>query len=144
MNVTMRTEFYVWATGLLFILINIVSSMSPRVVDTTKGRLKGFIVTPPGRHFKPVEVYLGVPYARAPVADFRYLPPVSSPPWDGVRKATKMPPACPQTLPDIRNETAALETMPRGRLEYLKKLLPYLQDQSEDCLFLNIYAPYQG
>lgn len=51
---------------------------------------------------------------------------------------------CPQRLPDISNETATLERMPRGRLEYLKRLLPYLQNQSEDCLYLNIYAPIQG
>lgn len=34
--------------------------------------------------------------------------------------------------------------MPKGRLEYLKRLLPYLINQSEDCLYLNIYAPIQG
>jgi hypothetical protein len=29
-----------------------------------------------------------------------------------------------------------------GRLNYLKKLFQYLkQNQSEDCLYLNIYAP---
>lgn len=44
-------------------------------------------------------------------------------------------------LPDIRNETAALKEMPRGYLEYLKKVEPYLRNQSEDCLFLNIYSP---
>lgn len=51
---------------------------------------------------------------------------------------------CPQRLPDISNETAALERMPKGRLEYLKRLLPYLKNQSEDCLYLNVYAPIQG
>lgn len=51
---------------------------------------------------------------------------------------------CPQRLPNIANETAALEKMPKGRLEYLRRLLPYLQNQSEDCLYLNIYVPIQG
>jgi len=51
---------------------------------------------------------------------------------------------CPQRLPDISNETAALEKMPKGRLEYLRRLLPLLKNQSEDCLYLNIYAPTQG
>lgn len=53
-------------------------------------------------------------------------------------------PVCPQRLPNIANETAALEKMPKGRLEYLRRLLPYLQNQSEDCLYLNIYVPIQG
>lgn len=42
------------------------------------------------------------------------------------------------------NETAALEKMPKGRLEYLKRLLPFLQNQSEDCLYLNVFAPVHG
>ncbi|CAO1394324.1 unnamed protein product, partial [Diamesa hyperborea] len=48
---------------------------------------------------------------------------------------------CPQRLPDIQNETAALKKMPKGRLEYLKRLLPFLQNQSEDCLYLNVFSP---
>jgi neuroligin len=61
-----------------------------------------------------------------------------------VRIADTAGPVCPQKLPDISNETAALERMPKGRVEYLKRLLPYLKNQSEDCLYLNIYAPVQG
>ncbi|XP_063224027.1 neuroligin-2-like [Bacillus rossius redtenbacheri] len=34
--------------------------------------------------------------------------------------------------------------MPRGRLQHLRRLLPLLSDQSEDCLYLNIYAPVQA
>jgi neuroligin len=60
-----------------------------------------------------------------------------------VRIADTLGPVCPQKLPDITNETAALERMPKGRVEYLKRLLPYLKNQSEDCLYLNIYAPVQ-
>lgn len=34
--------------------------------------------------------------------------------------------------------------MPKGRLEYLKRLLPFLQTQSEDCLYLNVFSPLHG
>ena len=42
------------------------------------------------------------------------------------------------------DETLVVTTrfMTVGRLNYLKKLFQYLkQNQSEDCLYLNIYAP---
>lgn len=34
--------------------------------------------------------------------------------------------------------------MPKGRLEYLKRLMPFLQNQSEDCLYLNVFSPLHG
>lgn len=60
------------------------------------------------------------------------------------RLAEKLGPVCPQKLPDVSAEQEALEHMPRGRLEHLKRILPLLRNQSEDCLYLNIYAPVMG
>ncbi|XP_024084408.1 neuroligin-4, X-linked-like [Cimex lectularius] len=116
-----------------------------RVISTRFGKVQGFLrPMGAGRHLKPIEVYLGVPYATPPTGSNRFSPTRTAAPWEGVKMTDKFGPVCPQKLPDIRNETAALERMPRGRLEYLKRLLPYLQNQSEDCLYLNIYAPSQG
>ncbi|KAG8194056.1 hypothetical protein JTE90_003005 [Oedothorax gibbosus] len=116
-------------------------TLSSRVVNTRYGALRGFISSLPGRNLQPTEVFLGVPYAGAPKGPLRFMPPVTSPHWKGVRLADQLSPVCPQKLPDIANETLALERMPLGRYQYLKRLLPYLQNQSEDCLYLNIYAP---
>lgn len=43
-------------------------------------------------------------------------------------------------MPDISNETLALREMPRGYYEYLRHVEPFLRNQSEDCLYLSIYA----
>ncbi|XP_037942969.1 uncharacterized serine-rich protein C215.13-like [Teleopsis dalmanni] len=117
--------------------------LSSRIIHTRNGAISGVIVQLDGRHLDPVEAYRGIPYASPPVGNLRFMPPVSAAMWSGVKKADRFSPVCPQRLPDIANETAALERMPKGRLEYLKRLLPYLQNQSEDCLYLNIYVPIQ-
>ncbi|XP_055611267.1 neuroligin-4, Y-linked [Uranotaenia lowii] len=72
---------------------------------------------------------------------YRFSPTRTPSPWDGVRIADKFSPVCPQRLPSVNNETAALDKMPKGRLEYLKRLLPFLINQSEDCLYLNVFSP---
>lgn len=118
--------------------------LTSRTVRTKYGDVSGVIVTLDSKHLEPVEIFRGIPYASPPLGSLRFMPPVTGALWQGVKIADKFSPVCPQRLPDIANETAALKRMPRGRLEYLKRLLPYLQEQSEDCLYLNIYAPAQG
>ncbi|KAJ8918309.1 hypothetical protein NQ315_014179 [Exocentrus adspersus] len=117
--------------------------LTSRTVRTKYGDVSGVIVTLESKHLEPVEVFRGIPYASPPLGSLRFMPPVTGALWQGVKIADKFSPVCPQRLPDIGNETAALKRMPRGRLEYLKRLLPYLKEQSEDCLYLNIYAPAQ-
>ncbi|XP_056632863.1 neuroligin-4, Y-linked [Diorhabda sublineata] len=120
------------------------AKISTRIIQTRYGRLQGLIVPMDAqRSLKSIEVFLGVPYATPPVQSNRFSPTRTPIPWDGILLSDKLGPVCPQKLPDISNETAALEKMPKGRLEYLKRLLPYLKNQSEDCLYLNIYAPSQ-
>lgn len=120
------------------------NTLSSRTVRTKYGDVSGVIVTFDSRHLEPVEVFRGIPYASPPTGNLRFMPPVTGALWSGVKVADHFGPVCPQKLPDISNETLALKRMPKGRVEYLKRLLPYLQNQSEDCLYLNIYAPAQG
>lgn len=145
------------------------SMLRTRVISTRYGKLQG-IILPMDQHkyLKPVEVYLGVPYATPPLGinrwehvlnfissallndtsalcdSFRFSPTRTPSPWEGVKTLDSPGPACPQKLPDISNETASLTRMPKGRLEYLRRLLPFLSNQSEDCLYMNIYTPVQG
>ncbi len=65
-----------------------------------------------------VQTFLGVPYAAAPVGDRRFLPPEPAPAWPGSREATR-PPA-PAMQP---------------------RLIAGVPPASEDCLYLNIWAP---
>nr|XP_012150362.1 PREDICTED: uncharacterized protein LOC100877010 isoform X2 [Megachile rotundata] len=109
-----------------------------REVRVQQGRLRGMVVQPrTSRDLQLVDVFLGVPYAEPPVGSLRFSPPRSPEAWRGVRQSEEFAPVCPQTVPKLRDEVRPV------RYEYLEKLLPYLKNQSEDCLYLNIYAPHQ-
>ncbi|XP_073948977.1 neuroligin-4, Y-linked-like isoform X2 [Choristoneura fumiferana] len=123
---------------------NVKFKISSRIVQTKYGKLQGIILAmDEHKYLRPLEVFLGVPYATPPVGSNRFSPTRAPSPWDGVRVSDRPGPACPQKLPDLNDERTILETMPKGRLEYLKRLMPYLKNQSEDCLYLNIFAPLQ-
>ena len=112
-------------------------------ISTKYGQLRGFFRPVAGYGLR-VATYLGVPYATPPVGANRFSPTRTLSQWVGVHEALHFGPACPQRVPDISNETAALTRMSRGRLQTLKRNLPALRRQSEDCLYLNLYVPDEG
>jgi para-nitrobenzyl esterase len=71
-----------------------------------------------------VRAYLGVPFADPPVDRLRWRPPEPAPKWKGVLHAEKFAPECMQPRPahNINHYFGEVPT-------------------SEDCLYLNIWAP---
>ncbi|KAK6623346.1 hypothetical protein RUM43_009198 [Polyplax serrata] len=137
------------ASAVLFVVAWGVSALagptySSRIVETKSGPVRGIILTLNSNHLEPVEVFRGIPYAAPPTQERRFMPPVPPVPWTGTRLTDTFPPVCPQRLPDISNKTVAFMSMPRGRYLQLQKLVPLLQNQSEDCLYLNLYVPGSG
>ena len=137
---------WIYIIELFFLILNsechIVSGgANSRVVTMKYGSLRGLVIKPDNEHLDQVEAFLGIPYAQAPVGSLRFMPPMAISPWKGIRMSGKYAPVCPQKLPDISNTTEALNHFTRGRLLSLQRILPYLQNQSEDCLHLNIYVP---
>lgn len=113
---------------------------STRVVRTKYGPLRGIVV-----HSHPqVEAYLGVPYATPPLGSLRYMPPVTPSQWRTTRLADASGPACPQVPPAAAPRDDALLLHPRARIRQLERLLPVLANQSEDCLYVNLYVPVNG
>ena len=70
-------------------------------------------------------VWLGIPYAKPPVDDFRWRAPRTPEPWSGTREALLRGNHCPQfasTLGGVPGEPGEIVG-------------------DEDCLVLNVYAP---
>uniref|UniRef100_A0A3P8RJQ9 Carboxylic ester hydrolase n=1 Tax=Astatotilapia calliptera TaxID=8154 RepID=A0A3P8RJQ9_ASTCA len=122
--VTVNKQKQISCSTLLFYQDN-----SP-VVHTKLGSLKGEYVSVKGKE-TGVHAYLGVPFAKPPLGpSLRLAPPQPVGGWEGVRDATKQPPMC------IQSKETVLDLVDK-----LGTALVEIPDISEDCLYLNIYAP---
>lgn len=72
------------------------------------------------------------------------MPPVTPSTWKNTRLTDRFAPVCPQLPPVPASGPEALLEVPRERLAQLRRLLPLLTNQSEDCLYLNLYVPRVG
>lgn len=129
---------------LLLIMLLVQASNSKeytRIIQLKQGRLRGVVRSPVHNgNLNNIHMYLGIPYAAPPVGQLRFMAPQSPQAWPGLMTADSFSPVCPQKLPNLDDEGAS-KKMSAGRLQYLRSLVPYLKNQSEDCLYLNIYTP---
>jgi len=88
-----------------------------QVVATEQGKVRGKSINE-GK----VKAFLGLPYAAPPVGDLRWRPPQPPAKWKGDRDATQFGARCAQG--HVYDD-----------MEFLDP------GESEDCLFLNVYAP---
>ena len=134
---TAKADLLLWL-GLMSVCVAAVQAQQHPVVTTNYGKLRGVKVTLPNEILGPVEQYLGIPYALAPTGERRFQPPESPMSWPGIRNATQFAPVCPQFLED---RFLLNDMLPVWFTANLDTLVTYVQEQSEDCLYLNIYVP---
>ncbi|XP_074555376.1 neuroligin-2a isoform X2 [Halichoeres trimaculatus] len=126
----------------LILLLSLASSqkMDPSkhpIVTTNYGKLRGIKKDLNNEILGPVEQYLGVPYATAPIGDRRFQPPEAPGSWQEIRNATQFAPVCPQNVHGVLPEIM----LPVWFTDNLDVAAGYIQNQSEDCLYLNVYVP---
>jgi para-nitrobenzyl esterase len=101
----------------LFAGLSMVASADPLEVKTAQGKVQGKTIND-GK----VRAYLGIPYAAPPVGELRWKAPEPPAKWKGTREATKFGAHCAQN--HVFDDMVFQDAGP-----------------SEDCLFLNVYAP---
>jgi len=127
MNWILRTIF------IQYYLHVLCSAQNSRIVSTVVGKIVGQL----SRGLSPggslVYEYLGVPYALPPVGANRFQPPIASTYQDGIINLQRHGRPCYQD-PDTL-ETFLLNSKTSD------DSFPIPSASSEDCLYLNIYAP---
>uniref|UniRef100_A0A667HMG0 Carboxylic ester hydrolase n=1 Tax=Lynx canadensis TaxID=61383 RepID=A0A667HMG0_LYNCA len=117
----------IWALWVLAAVIKGPAADAP-VRSTRLGWVRGKQTTVLGSTV-PVNMFLGIPYAAPPLGPLRFKQPKPALPWNDVRNATSYPKLCFQDLEWLVSYQ-----------HVLKVRYPKLET-SEDCLYLNIYAP---
>ncbi|XP_024051691.1 neuroligin-4, X-linked [Terrapene carolina triunguis] len=136
--VMLNSNFLLWITALAIRFTLIDGQAQYPVVTTNYGKIRGLRTPLPNEILGPVEQYLGIPYASPPTGERRFQPPEPPSSWTGVRNATQFAAVCPQYL----DERSLLNDMlPVWFTANLDTVVTYVQDQNEDCLYLNIYVP---
>ncbi|XP_065818918.1 neuroligin-2b isoform X2 [Labrus bergylta] len=107
------------------------------IVSTGYGKVRGIRKELNNEILGPVEQFLGVPYATAPIGERRFQPPEAPGSWQEIRNATQFAPVCPQNVHGVLPEIM----LPVWFTDNLDAAATYVQNQSEDCLYLNIYIP---
>ncbi|XP_075392835.1 carboxylesterase 3-like [Tenrec ecaudatus] len=132
-KVRVRVKAQVWVACLLLALPTMPTDPGdpqPEVL-TAQGRVRGRQVAVKGTAVL-VDVFLGIPFAQAPVGPGRFSAPRPAQPWDGMWDASTEPPMCLQNVEKMNNSRFLLNGKHR------------VFSISEDCLLLNIYRPAGG
>ncbi|XP_044004285.1 acetylcholinesterase isoform X2 [Aphidius gifuensis] len=109
--------------------ISVETKNDPLIRETTTGSVRGLSRTVLDHE---VHVYLGIPFAKPPIGPLRFRKPLAIEPWDGILNATTLPNSCIQE-----------------RYEYFpgfegEEMWNPNTNVSEDCLYLNIWAPQKS
>jgi para-nitrobenzyl esterase len=88
-----------------------------------------------GTHIGSTIVFRGIPYARPPVGELRWQPPMPPIPWQGVKEATQPGSACTQRESGLAPFFAPMAEAYGSRFQQ-----PPVQS-SEDCLYLDVWVP---
>ena len=107
-----------------------IQASSKTVIETQSGKVRGYID-------RGVWVFRGIPYAEPSEGANRFMPPVKSKPWPGVRSCLTYGPACPSGINISENG----DNSPRGDEDNFLLYRTGGWQRGENCLRLNVWTP---
>ena len=144
-----KTKIITWAIFIVVLCLNYILTSPPyknvpavdnknpdvtEVVHVTQGDLTGVYNAD-----HSVKVYAGIPYAKPPVGELRFKEPQAPDSWDSVRTCDAFGPMAMQPRSNTLYDSLSHIL---GWHDYQVKLGDeYLEPMSEDCLYLNVFAP---
>lgn len=151
-QLNIRTKFIIWGAFIGILCINYLMTSPPyknvpavdnknpdvtEVVHVTQGDLTGVYNAD-----HSVKVYAGIPYAKPPVGELRFKEPQAPESWEGVRACDAFGPMAMQPRSNTLYDSLSHIL---GWHDYQVKLGDeYLEPMSEDCLYLNVFAPEES
>ena len=117
-----------------------VDNRNPDVTDVltvSQGQLTGVY-----NQDHSVRVYAGIPYAAPPVGDLRWKAPQPAQNWEGVRACDTFGPMAMQLRDSVMYSSLTdILALHRFRVSLKDN---YREAMSEDCLYLNVFAPEEA
>lgn len=126
--------FITWPPVKAVPAVNAKNPAHTGIITIKQGELRG-VYTEDGK----VEVYTGIPYAKAPVGELRWKEPQDHDGWEGVLEADHFAPMSmqPTNLP-IYNSLAQIIGYHDYKISLDERYIPPV---SEDSLYLNVWKP---
>jgi para-nitrobenzyl esterase len=107
----------------LFVLISCNNqNIDYQNIKTQYGTISGKL-SPDGT----VKIFMGIPFAAAPVGDLRWKAPQPAEKWDGIKQCTENPPS-------------AMQHKPQPFMMWSQEFITPAEPISEDCLYLNVWT----
>ena len=108
--------------------------VSTEVLDIANGKFKGVY-----NEDKSVEIYAGIPYAKAPVGELRWKEPVDAENWDGVKDCSYFGDRAMQD--DGNPVVKSLVDLYAEKSWHPSFKEKHYEPMSEDCLNLTVWKP---
>ncbi len=110
---------------------------STNVIETNNGKIEGLY-----NEDKSVMMFGGIPYAKAPVGELRWKEPQDVENWTDVKKCYNFAPRAMQV--DNNPVISSLVDIYAQKSWHPNYATSYVQNMSEDCLYLNVWKPAEG